>query len=102
MVAVKRMSSVSEPGGKKHAIEVRDFNNEAISMKKARHKNIVRLLGYSSDKEPELLICSEYVPNGSLQKYIEGIGSAILFCFARWISHITTLLCFSYLPKILT
>jgi len=62
------------------------FVDEIICLKKAHHRNVVRLLGYCADAHGELmevngthviteeiqrLLCFEYVPNGDLQDYIK-------------------------------
>lgn len=59
---------------------------------KAKHKNIIRFLGYCSDTQGEMLdfegkfvmadhrswlLCFEYVPNGSLDKHITGTYGTI-------------------------
>jgi serine/threonine protein kinase len=78
-VAVKKLSQ--------NCIHEEKFIGEVDCMMKAKHKNIVRFLGYCSDTQGERvehngkfvmadvrqrLLCFEYVPNGSLDKYING------------------------------
>jgi hypothetical protein len=80
IVAVKKLS-------KPFGMHEDKFRKEIECMVKARHKNIVRFLGYCSDTQGRLanhegklvmadlrnwLLCFEYVPNGSLDKYITG------------------------------
>ena len=89
MIAVKRMSVVLNTLRSHNKIKMEDFCNEAKCMTVAKHKNIVRLLGYSHDKEPEkvqgsndeatreVFLCSDYIPNGSLEEYIKGTQLAI-------------------------
>ncbi|KAM0850645.1 hypothetical protein ACQ4PT_052935 [Festuca glaucescens] len=78
VVAVKQLSNAyMNPNG---------FQREVESMIKAKHKNVVRFLGYCSDTQQKAdnyngnfvmvdvqqrLLCSEYVPNGSLRDYIK-------------------------------
>lgn len=62
-----------------------DFKNEVSCMRTAKHKNIVRFLGSNCLEEEvpemvdikggwqdEMLLCSEYIPNGTLHEYIQG------------------------------
>ncbi|XP_066391850.1 L-type lectin-domain containing receptor kinase SIT2-like [Miscanthus floridulus] len=63
-VAVKRVSHESRQG-------MREFIAEIVSMGSLRHKNIVQLLGYCRRKG-ELLLVYDYMPNGSLDKYLHG------------------------------
>ncbi|KAH7665048.1 Non-specific serine/threonine protein kinase protein [Dioscorea alata] len=61
-VAVKRVSHESKQG-------VREFVAEIVSLGKLRHRNLVQLLGYCRRKG-ELLLVYEYMPNGSLDKFL--------------------------------
>ncbi|XP_043714990.1 L-type lectin-domain containing receptor kinase IV.1-like [Telopea speciosissima] len=61
-VAVKRVSHNSRQGE-------REFISEIISIGKLRHRNIVRLLGYCRRKG-ELLLVYDFMPNGSLDKFL--------------------------------
>ncbi|XP_048554524.1 cysteine-rich receptor-like protein kinase 26 isoform X1 [Triticum urartu] len=76
IVAVKRLS---------RNMHESKFHKEVECLMKAKHKNIVRFLGYCSDTQGKImdyegkmvmadirnwLLCFEYVPNGSLDKYI--------------------------------
>ncbi|XP_073356966.1 cysteine-rich receptor-like protein kinase 19 isoform X3 [Aegilops tauschii subsp. strangulata] len=78
MVAVKKLSQTLDMHENK-------FHKEVECLMKAKHKNIVRFLGYCSDTQGRIanyegkfvmadlrnwLLCFEYVPNGSLDKYI--------------------------------
>lgn len=69
------------------------FTEEIACLKKVRHENIVRFLGYCADTQGEVMeingknaiaevrhryLCFEYVPNGDLQHYLEGIQYAVL------------------------
>ncbi|KAK3119795.1 hypothetical protein QOZ80_9AG0675300 [Eleusine coracana subsp. coracana] len=77
-VAVKRLF-------KSHTIDEKMFNQEVKSMLVAKHRNIVRFLGYCSDtqgkavsmegdhhmaEERERLLCFEYIQNGNLADHI--------------------------------
>ena len=48
-----------------------EFDNEVKMMSSVRHRNLVRVLGWSSEG-PELLLVLEYMPKGSLDKYLWG------------------------------
>ncbi|GJN25587.1 hypothetical protein PR202_gb13433 [Eleusine coracana subsp. coracana] len=79
MVAVKKVTTWTDFTDKL-------FLDEITCLKKVRHKNIVRFLGYCADSQGEVLetngknviaeerhrfLCFEYVPNGDLQHYLE-------------------------------
>ncbi|KNA20183.1 hypothetical protein SOVF_054990 [Spinacia oleracea] len=61
-VAVKRISHDSKQG-------LREFVAEIASMRRLRHRNLVQLLGYCRRKG-ELLLVYDYMPNGSLDKFL--------------------------------
>ncbi|CAA7030943.1 unnamed protein product [Microthlaspi erraticum] len=61
-IAVKRVSHDAEEG-------MKQFVAEIVSMGNLKHKNMVPLLGYCRRKG-ELLLVSEYMPNGSLDRYL--------------------------------
>ncbi|KAJ3688795.1 hypothetical protein LUZ61_017959 [Rhynchospora tenuis] len=61
-VAVKRVSHESRDSTKQ-------FITEVVSIGKLRHRNVVQLLGYCRRKN-ELLLVYDYMPNGSLDKYL--------------------------------
>ncbi|XP_056170247.1 L-type lectin-domain containing receptor kinase IV.1-like [Syzygium oleosum] len=61
-IAVKRVSHESRQG-------MRQFIAEIISIGRLRHRNIVTFLGYCRRKG-ELLLVYDYMPNGSLDKYL--------------------------------
>jgi len=63
-IAVKRVSHDSKQG-------MKQFIAEVVSIGRLQHRNIVRLLGYCRRKG-ELLLVYEYMPNGSLDKYVFG------------------------------
>ncbi|KAL1203266.1 putative L-type lectin-domain containing receptor kinase I.6 [Cardamine amara subsp. amara] len=62
LIAVKRVSHNAEEG-------MKQFVAEIVSMGNLKHKNMVPLLGYCRRKG-ELLLVSEYMPNGSLDQYL--------------------------------
>ena len=63
-IAVKRLSSKSAQGK-------REFKAEIRSMGRMRHKNLVQLLGWSYDNwNRKLLLVYEYMPNGSLDRWL--------------------------------
>ncbi|KAJ1287651.1 hypothetical protein BS78_02G027300 [Paspalum vaginatum] len=61
-VAVKRVSHDSNQG-------LKEFISEVVSIGHLRHRNLVQLLGYCRRKG-ELLLVYDYMPNGSLDKYL--------------------------------
>ncbi|KAL3715996.1 hypothetical protein ACJRO7_007716 [Eucalyptus globulus] len=92
-IAVKRVSHESRQG-------MREFIAEIVSIGRLRHRNIVSLLGYCRRKG-ELLLVYDYMPNGSLDKYlhnqpkvtlnwrqrfrvIKGVASGLLYLHEGW------------------
>ncbi|XP_020095689.1 L-type lectin-domain containing receptor kinase IV.1-like [Ananas comosus] len=94
-VAVKRVSHESRQG-------MRQFVAEIVSMGRLRHRNIVQLLGYCRRKG-ELLLVYDFVPNGSLDKYlhydrahkpalgwsqrfriVKGVAAGLLYLHEEW------------------
>lgn len=92
-VAVKRVSHGSGQG-------MREFVAEVACMGRLRHRNLVQLLGYCRRKG-ELLLVYDYMPNGSLDKYlyeddkpnlswdsrfkiIRGVASALVYLHEEW------------------
>ncbi|WVZ81382.1 hypothetical protein U9M48_028764 [Paspalum notatum var. saurae] len=63
-VAVKRVSHDSKQG-------MKEFIAEIVSIGHLQHRNLVPLLGYCRRKG-ELLLVYDYMPNGSLDKYMYG------------------------------
>ncbi|CDP14359.1 unnamed protein product [Coffea canephora] len=61
-VAVKRVSHESRQG-------MKQFVAEIVSIGRLRHRNLVPLLGYCRRKD-ELLLVYEYMPNGSLDRFL--------------------------------
>nr|GMD47552.1 probable L-type lectin-domain containing receptor kinase S.5 [Ipomoea batatas] len=61
-VAVKRINATSHQGEREYLAEI-------CTIGRLRHKNLVQLQGWCHDKE-QLLLVYEYMPNGSLDRYI--------------------------------
>ena len=81
-IAVKKLSNAQD-------FDDKLFTNEINCLIRAKHKNIVRFLGYCADTYGEMIeyggryvladarkriLCFEYVPNGNLRDYIKGIA----------------------------
>ncbi|XP_025013337.2 L-type lectin-domain containing receptor kinase SIT2 [Ricinus communis] len=92
-VAVKKFSHDSQQG-------MKEFIAEIVSMGRLRHRNLVQLLGYCRRKG-ELLLVYDYMPNGSLDKFLfqndtpnlnwvqryqilRGVASALLYLHEEW------------------
>ncbi|KAL4340147.1 hypothetical protein GQ457_08G019820 [Hibiscus cannabinus] len=92
-VAVKRVSHESRQG-------MKEFIAEIVSIGRLRHRNLVQLLGYCRRKG-ELLLVYDYMPNGSLDKYlydrpevtlnwkqrfkvIKGVASGLFYLHEEW------------------
>ncbi|XP_058201883.1 L-type lectin-domain containing receptor kinase SIT2-like isoform X2 [Rhododendron vialii] len=92
-VAIKKVSHDSKQG-------MREFVAEIASMGRLSHRNLVQLLGYSRRKG-ELLLVYDYMPNGSLDKFlfsnekpvlkwaqryriVRGVASALLYLHEEW------------------
>ncbi|KAI8560738.1 hypothetical protein RHMOL_Rhmol04G0279800 [Rhododendron molle] len=92
-IAAKRVSHESRQG-------MREFVAEIVSVGRMRHRNIVQLLGYCRRKR-ELLLVYDYMPNGSLDKFlydqptftlswqvrfrvIKGVASGLFYLHEEW------------------
>lgn len=79
-VAVKKLTQTLE-------VHETKFHQELDSLMRVKHKNIVRFLGYCADtqgkvwklgsknvmaEERQRFLCFEFLPQGSLDKYISG------------------------------
>ncbi|KAE8696667.1 putative L-type lectin-domain containing receptor kinase I.6 [Hibiscus syriacus] len=92
-VAVKRISHDSRQG-------MKEFVSEIVSMGRLRHRNLVQLLGYCR-RRGELILVYDYMPNGSLDKFLfsnsmpnlswdqrfrilKGVASSLLYLHEEW------------------
>jgi serine/threonine protein kinase len=92
-IAVKRISHDSRQG-------MKEFVAKIVSMGRLRHRNLVQLLGYCR-RRGELLLVYDYMPNGSLDKFlysnekpnlnwvqrfriIRGVASSLLYLHEGW------------------
>ncbi|KAF8388772.1 hypothetical protein HHK36_025452 [Tetracentron sinense] len=92
-IAVKRISNESKQG-------LREFVSEIASIGRLRHRNLVQLQGWCRSQD-DLLIVYDYMPNGSLDKFlfdepksiltweqrfniIKGVASGLLYLHEEW------------------
>lgn len=92
-VAVKRISHESKQG-------LQEFVSEIASIGRLRHRNLVQLLGWCR-RRGDLLLVYDYMPNGSLDKYlfhqakptlswehrfkiIKGVASGLVYLHEEW------------------
>ncbi|XP_033140646.1 L-type lectin-domain containing receptor kinase IV.4-like isoform X4 [Brassica rapa] len=92
-IAVKRVSNKSRQG-------LKEFVTEVVSIGRMSHRNLVPLIGYCRRRD-ELLLVYDYMPNGSLDKYlhnspevtldwkqrikvINGVASALFYLHEEW------------------
>ncbi|KAD5960704.1 hypothetical protein E3N88_12176 [Mikania micrantha] len=73
-----------------------EFKREVMLIRSVRHRNLLRLIGWSIDG-PELLLVLEYMPQGSLDTFLWGIKQGtlnwrqrfdIIFGIARGLVHL--------------
>ncbi|KAK2996189.1 hypothetical protein RJ639_029455 [Escallonia herrerae] len=69
-VAVKRISHESKQG-------LREFVSEIASIGRLRHRNLVQLMGWCR-RRADLLLVYDYMPNGSLDKFLFGESEMVL------------------------
>ncbi|CAN1777366.1 Leucine-rich repeat receptor-like serine/threonine-protein kinase BAM1 [Linum perenne] len=77
-VAVKRLPVMTRGSSHDHG-----FNAEIQTLGRIRHRHIVRLLGFCSNHETNLLVY-EYMPNGSLGEVIHGKKGGHLLWTTRY------------------
>ncbi|CAL9233278.1 unnamed protein product [Arabidopsis halleri] len=92
-IAVKRVSNESRQG-------LKEFVAEIVSIGQMSHRNLVPLVGYCRRRD-ELLLVYDYMPNGSLDKYlynnpevtlnwkqrfkvINGVASGLFYLHEEW------------------
>ncbi|KAM7263433.1 hypothetical protein ACFE04_001116 [Oxalis oulophora] len=78
-IAVKRLSKNSEQG------EL-EFKTEVKLMTKLRHRNLVRLIGFSFEKDERVLVY-EFLPNSSLDRYIFRKAALLFRVLIRYIGQ---------------
>ncbi|XP_057865337.2 L-type lectin-domain containing receptor kinase IX.1 [Cryptomeria japonica] len=94
LVAVKKISAKSRQGE-------REFISEISTIGRLRHRNLVQLHGWCHERD-ELLLVYDYMPNGSLEKFVYdrsgdtplnwprrhrilcGLASALLYLHEEW------------------
>ncbi|KAJ7960985.1 putative Receptor protein kinase [Quillaja saponaria] len=95
-LAIKKMWSSEESGA---------FSSEIQTLGSIRHKNIIRLLGWGSNRNLKLLFY-DYLPNGSLSSLLHGAGKGEAEWEARYnvvlgVAHALAYLHHDCLPPIL-
>lgn len=78
LVAVKRLPVMSKGSSHDHG-----FSAEIQTLGRIRHRHIVRLLGFCSNHETNLLVY-EYMPNGSLGEVLHGKKGGHLYWDLRY------------------
>ncbi|KAI3794379.1 hypothetical protein L1987_37010 [Smallanthus sonchifolius] len=91
IVAVKKIEA-----GYAKAKAKEEFENEVTLIRNVHHRNLLRLLGWSSEGS-NLLLVLEYMPNGSLDRFLRGPRRGtlnwkhrydIIFGVARGLAHL--------------
>ncbi|MFS7966615.1 putative protein kinase RLK-Pelle-DLSV family [Helianthus anomalus] len=79
-IAVKRLSRGSKQG-------IEEFKNEVTFATKLQHVNLVKLLGFYTEKEENMLIY-EYMPNKSLDFYLFDPRRRLMLNWEKWVEII--------------
>ncbi|KAI7729580.1 hypothetical protein M8C21_021998 [Ambrosia artemisiifolia] len=79
-VAVKRLALSSKQG-------IEEFKNEVTFATKLQHVNLVKLLGFCTEREEKMLIY-EYMPNKSLDLYLFDPSRRSMLNWEKWIDII--------------
>ncbi|CAN1144410.1 Probable L-type lectin-domain containing receptor kinase S.5 [Linum perenne] len=81
IVAVKKVSQKVSSRGKE------EFKSEVTTIGNLRHKNLVKLIGWAHERR-EYLLVYEYMPNGSLDKFI--FAETDVYAFGILILEVTS------------
>uniref|UniRef100_A0A0D3H4E4 non-specific serine/threonine protein kinase n=1 Tax=Oryza barthii TaxID=65489 RepID=A0A0D3H4E4_9ORYZ len=84
-IAVKKISHESRQG-------MKEFITEIVSIGRLRHRNLVPLLGYCRRKS-ELLLVYNYMPKGSLDKYLHDVDNRAILNWAQRFQIIKDVAC---------
>ncbi|KAJ0541063.1 putative protein kinase RLK-Pelle-DLSV family [Helianthus annuus] len=79
-IAVKRLSHNSKQG-------IEEFKNEVTFATKLQHVNLVKLLGFCTEREEKMLIY-EYMPNKSLDFYLFDPHKRSMLNWEKWVEII--------------
>ncbi|XP_076896730.1 uncharacterized protein LOC143549816 [Bidens hawaiensis] len=79
-IAVKRLSHSSKQG-------IEEFKNEVTFATKLQHVNLVKLLGFCTEREEKMLIY-EYMPNKSLDLYLFDPTRRSMLNWEKWVEII--------------
>ncbi|MED6169047.1 hypothetical protein PIB30_017615 [Stylosanthes scabra] len=76
-IAAKRLSKISKQG-------IMEFRNEVLLIAKFQHRNLVTFIGFCL-KDQEKILIYEYVPNGSLDYFLFGMNSSLVYrVWEKW------------------